>query len=172
MKKTLAVLVENRPGVLTHVSGLISRRGYNIASIAASPTEEPEITRISLVVEVADQDELEQIEAHLAKLITVVKVMDTNDTNYMARELALLKVWASQDARQDIISLADIFRARIIDIHPESIVIEITGESTKIDAFCELMNKHGIIEIIRTGEIFLSRKPVAAIKSDEGCFSY
>ena len=172
MKKTLAVLVENRPGVLTHVSGLISRRGYNIASIAASSTEEPDITRISLVVEVENMDELEQIEAHLAKLVTVVKVMDTNHVDCMARELALLKLWASQEARQDIISLADIFRAKIIDIHPETMVIEITGESTKIDAFCQLMSKHGIIEIIRTGEIFLSRKPVAAIKSNEGCFDY
>ncbi len=111
MKKTISVLVENRPGVLTHVSGLISRRGYNIASIAASSTEEPDITRISLVVEVENDEELEQIEANLAKLITVVKVIDANKGDFMSRELALLKLWASQEARQDIISLADIFRA-------------------------------------------------------------
>ncbi|MGI5892263.1 MAG: acetolactate synthase small subunit [Bacillota bacterium] len=162
MKHTLAVLVENRPGVLTHVSGLISRRGFNIESIAASSTEEPDITRISIVVEVAAQEELDQITTQLAKLIEVIKVLDLTEVDHIAREMALIKVRASSNSRSDITNVVDIFRAKIIDVHPETMVIEVTGESTKIDAFCDLMEQHGIVEIIRTGEIFLSRSPESA----------
>jgi acetolactate synthase-1/3 small subunit len=165
MKHTVTVLVENRPGVLTHVSGLISRRGFNIESIAASSTEEPDITRISIVVDVTSQEELDQINTQLAKLIEVIKVLDMTDIDHITREMALLKVRASSENRADITNVVDIFRAKIIDVHPETMVIEVTGEATKIDAFCHLMEKHGIVEIIRTGEIFLSRAPESAAQS-------
>ena len=172
MKHSLALIVENRPGVLTHISGLISRRGFNIDSIAASSTEQPDITRISLVVEVESKDALEQIIAQIEKLVQIIAVIDLTSQDHISRELALIKVAATPAARADISSLADIFRAKIVDVNPESLVIELTGEGKKIDAFCKMMEKHGIIEIIRTGEIFLSRQPESAIKAAEKIRKY
>lgn len=163
MKHTIAVLTENRPGVLTHVSALISRRGYNIETIAASSTEEPDVTRISLVVEVASQSELEQIVTQLDKLVHVIKVLDLTKNDKITREMALIKVKAQAETRGDITSVCDIFRAKIVDVHPETVVIEVTGEGAKIDAFCDLMEKYGIVEIIRTGEIFLTRYSQSAL---------
>ncbi|MGI6361335.1 MAG: acetolactate synthase small subunit [Bacillota bacterium] len=162
MKHTVTVLVENRPGVLTHVSGLISRRGFNIESIAASSTELPDVTRISVVLNVVDQAEIDQINDQFGKLIEVIKVVDMTEIDHIAREMALLKVKASEKERADITNVVAIFRAKIIDVHPETMVIEVTGEANKIDAFCQLMERHGIVEIIRTGEIFLSRSPESA----------
>ncbi|MDD2568263.1 MAG: acetolactate synthase small subunit [Clostridia bacterium] len=164
MKRTLSVLVENRPGVLTHISGLISRRGYNIESIAASSTELPDVTRISLVVEVVSTAQLEQIVAQLEKLVQVIKVIDMTNNESLVRELALLKIKVEPALRQEIINLTEIFRARILDVHPETMVIEITGDGEKVTAFCKLMEKYGIIEIIRTGEIFLTRDAEPAVK--------
>ncbi len=164
MKQSLSVLVENRPGVLTHVSALISRRGYNIETIAASSTEVPDVTRISLVMDVSSHQELEQILAQLEKLIHVIKVLDLSTTDKIGREMALIKVRAQAEARGDITNVCDIFRAKIVDVHPETVVIEVTGESTKIDAFCDLMGKYGIVEIIRTGEIFLTRYSHSALE--------
>ncbi len=168
MKHSIALLVENRPGVLTHVSAQISRRGFNIETIAASSTEAPDITRISIVLEVASQEELEQIVAQLEKLIRVVKVIDLTQKERIARELALVKVRAIAASRAEITNLCEIFRAKIVDVHPETVTIELTGEGDKIDAFCDLMSKHGIVEIIRTGEIFLSRDSKAARDLIEG----
>ncbi len=167
MKHSLALLVEDRPGVLTHISGLISRRGFNIASIAASSTEQADITRISLVVEVENKDELEQVIAQIEKLVQIVAVIDLTEEDHISRELALIKVAATPEARADISGVADIFRARVVDVHPESMVIELTGEEKKVDAFCKMMEKHGIIEIIRTGEVFLSRLPESAVQTAE-----
>lgn len=163
MKRSLAVLAENRPGVLTHVSALISRRGYNIESIAASSTEMPDITRISLEMEVSSQLELEQILAQLEKLVYVIKVLDLTNTEKIVREMALIKVQAEADLRAEITNICDIFRAKIVDVHPETLVAEVTGEGSKIDAFCDLMEKYGIVEIIRTGEILLSRSSRSAL---------
>lgn len=164
MKHTLSVLVENRPGVLTHVSALISRRGYNIESIAASSTEEPDITRISMVVDVATKEELEQIRTQLEKLIRVVKVLDMNEIDSISREMALVKVKADDESRPGISHICEIFRGHILDVHPHTIIIEVTGESRKIDAFCDLMDKYGIVEIIRTGEVCLGRESYSAAK--------
>jgi acetolactate synthase-1/3 small subunit len=161
MKHTLAVLVENRPGVLTHISGLISRRAFNIESIAAGYTEESETTRITIVVE-ADEIELEQVVNQLSKLIDVIKIIDLTGTDSIHRELALIKVKASYETRPDIVNIVHIFRARIVDVNPETMVIELSGEERKIDALCQVLNDHGIIEIVRTGKIALSRGPVPA----------
>lgn len=157
MKHTLALLAENYPGVMSHVLGLISRRGFNIESISASPTERQDITRISLVVEVSGEKELAQIICHLEKIVHILKVLDMTKEDPISREMALIKVRGNSDNRGDIANAVDIFRAKILDVHPDTMVIEITGEVKKVDAFCELMAKHGIVEIIRTGEIFLSR---------------
>ncbi len=162
MKYTLAVLVENRPGVLTHISGLISRRAYNIESIAASYTEEADTTRITIDVEVDDEIQLEQIVNQLSKLIDVIKIINLTHIDSIHRDLALIKVKASADTRSDIVDIVEIFRAKIVDVNRETMVIELTGEESKIDALCEVLMDYGIIEIARTGKIALSRGPVAA----------
>jgi acetolactate synthase-1/3 small subunit len=161
MKHTLAVLVENRPGVLTHISGLISRRAFNIESIAAGYTEEKETTRITIVVE-ADEIELEQVVNQLSKLIDVIKIIDLTAIDSIHRELALIKVKASIENRSDVVNIVQIFRARIVDVNPETMVIELSGEERKIDALCQVLDGHGIIEIVRTGTIALSRGPIPA----------
>lgn len=157
MNCTLAVLVENRPGVLTHISGLISRRAFNIESIAAGHTEEAETTRITISVGVDDEFELEQVVNQLSKLIDVIKIVNLTHIESIQRELALIKVKASQANRSDLVDIVEIFRAKVVDVNRETMVIELTGEDSKIDAFCEMLADFGIIEIVRTGKIALSR---------------
>lgn len=166
MKYTLAVLVENRPGVLTHISGLISRRAFNIESIAASHTEEPDTTRITLDVEAGDEIELEQVVNQLSKLIDVIKIVNLTHVDSIQRELALIKVRASKVNRPDLVDIVEIFRAKIVDINRETMVIELTGEQSKIDALCEVLADFGIIEIVRTGKIALSRGAVPAKETE------
>jgi len=161
MKYTLALLVVDRPTVLTHVSGLISRRGYNIMSIAAGPTEKSAVTRITIAVE-ADENSIDQVIQQLAKLVDVIKVINLTETRSITREMALIKVQALPEKRTDIVNIVSIFRARIVDVNNETMVIELTGEVEKIDAFCEVLKSHGIVEIVRTGEICLSRRPIPA----------
>lgn len=161
MKHTLAVLVENKPAVLSHISGLISRRYFNIASIAAGSTEDPDITRITIVVE-CDERELEQVINQLSKLINVVKIQNLTSTEAISRDLALIKVKASPETRSDIVDIVDIFRAKIVDVNRETMVIELTGEEDKIDALCQVLEDYGIIEIVRTGKVALARGPLAA----------
>ena len=161
MKKyLLAVLVDNKPGVLTHVSGLISRRAFNIESISAGYTEEPDVTRINIVVSVESENELAQVVSQLGKLIDVIKIVNLSLTDSIERELVLIKVKASKASRADIINVVNIFRANIVDVTPEDVVIELTGGESKIDALCEVLEEYGIIEIARTGAIALSRGPV------------
>ena len=161
MKKyNLAVLVDNKPGVLTHVSGLISRRAFNIESISAGYTEENSVTRINIEVSVEDHRELDQVVSQLGKLIDVIKIVNLGEVYSIVRELVLLKVRANKDTLGDIRNIADIFRGKIVDASPENVVIEITGGQSKIDAVCEMLKEFQIIEIARTGAIALSRGPV------------
>jgi acetolactate synthase-1/3 small subunit len=162
MKYTLAVLVENKPGVLTHISGLISRRAFNIESIAAGYTEEPDMTRITIVVDAGDEYELEQVINQLSKLIDVIKIVDLTGQDRIHRELALIKVTAAPARRAEVINIAEIFRAHIVDVNKETMIIELTGEELKIDAMCELLKDYGIREIVRTGRVAISRDPVSA----------
>ncbi len=162
MKYTLTVLVENRPGVLTHISGLISRRAFNIESIAAGPTEETDTTRITIGVEVEDEFELEQVVNQLSKLINVIKIVNLTYVDSIQRELALIKVRANKDKRSDLVDIVEIFRAKIVDVNRETLVVELSGEESKIDALCEVLADFGIIEIVRTGRIAVSRGPVPA----------
>ena len=159
-KFVLAVLVDNKPGVLTHVSGLISRRAFNIESISAGYTEEDAVTRINIVVSVESEQELDQVVTQLSKLIDVIKVVNLSKTESIERELVLIKVAATKAERADIINVANIFRANIVDVSPENVVIELTGGESKITALCEVLEEYGIIEIARTGTIALSRGPV------------
>ncbi len=159
-KFVLAVLVDNKPGVLTHVSGLISRRAFNIESISAGYTEENDVTRINIVVSVESEQELDQVVTQLSKLIDVIKVVNLSKAESIERELVLIKVAATKAERADIINVANIFRANIVDVSPENVVIELTGGESKITALCEVLEEYGIIEIARTGTIALSRGPV------------
>lgn len=162
MKYILAVLVDNRPGVLTHVAGLISRRAFNIESIAAGYTEEADVTRINIVVSVDDEIELEQVVNQLNKLIDVIKIVNLTRIDSIQRELVMIKVKANPATRSDIINVVEIFRAKIVDVNRETMVIELTGEQSKIDALCEVLADYEIIEIARTGAIALSRGPIPA----------
>lgn len=158
----LAALVDNKPGVLTHVSGLISRRAFNIESICAGYTEDEAVTRINLVVSVDSDQELEQVRNQLGKLIDVIKVVNISETEHLARELVLIKVGVSTAGRADIINIVNTFRAKIVDISKSNVIIELTGDTNKIDAICEVLSDYEILEIVRTGTIAISRGPLPA----------
>ena len=161
MKKySLALLVENKSGVLTHVAGLISRRAFNIESISAGYTEEPSVTRINIVVSVESENELDQVVNQLGKLIDVIKIVNLSKAPSIERELVMIKVKASKENRADIVGIVDIFRAQIVDVTSENIVIELTGNQNKIDAICEVLSDYEIVEIARTGVMALSRGPI------------
>jgi acetolactate synthase-1/3 small subunit len=157
MRYTLTVLAENRPGVLTHISGLISRRAFNIESIAAGSTEETDTTRITIDVDVEDEFELEQVVNQLSKLIHVIKIVNLTHVDSIQRELALIKVRGNKENRSDLVDIVEIFRANIVDVNRETLVVELSGEESKIDALCEVLADFGIIEIVRTGRIAVSR---------------
>ena len=161
MKKyLLAVLVDNKPGVLTHVSGLISRRAFNIESISAGYTEEPDVTRITIVVSVESKTELDQVVTQLGKLIDVIKIVNLSEVDSIERELVMIKVRADKSNRAELIDIVNIFRASIVDVSQENVVIELTGQQSKIDGIIEVLSEYEIIEIARTGAIALSRGPV------------
>ena len=165
MKSTLAVLVVNKPGVLARISGLLSRRGFNIESINAGYTEEPDITRITLVVN-GDADILYQVMQQLSKLIDVIKVVEIKSEVAVDRELALIKVNAEPQRRSDIVNLVSVFRANIIDVSRDTMVIEILGDEKKINAFCEVLQDFGIVEMVRTGKVVL-RRGSEAVKTSQ-----
>ncbi len=153
---TLSVLVANKPGVLTHVSGLFSRRGYNIDSLTVGVTENPDISRMTIVVH-GDEHVIEQVTKQLNKLIDIIKVVDISPQESVDRELALLKVNADTDRRAEIIEIVNIFRAKIVDVSAKSLIIEVTGSTDKINALEELMRPFGIKEMVRTGKVALVR---------------
>jgi acetolactate synthase-1/3 small subunit len=150
MKHTISVLVENEFGVLSRVSGLFSGRGFNIESLSVAPTFDPSISRITLVTRGDDQI-LEQITKQLNKLIDTIKVIDFTGQDFVERELALVKVTAEEDTRAEVLRIADIFRAKVVDVTPRSYTIEITGAPTKVDAIIELLQPMGIKELVRSG---------------------
>jgi acetolactate synthase-1/3 small subunit len=156
MKHTLSVLVENHPGVLSKVSGLFGRRGYNIESLVVSETEDRTISRMIIVVD-GDEEILEQVTKQLNKLIDVIKVNDVTNEETVDRQLLLVRVNADHSTRAEIIQLIDIFRARIIDIGSKSLMIEATGDETKIEAIIKLLKPFGIQELVKTGRISLVR---------------
>ncbi|AKB85450.1 MULTISPECIES: acetolactate synthase small subunit [Methanococcoides] len=156
MKHTLAVLVENKYGVLTRVAGLFSRRGFNIDSLAVGITEDPTISRMTIVVR-GDEHVLEQVTKQLNKLIEVIRVTDLGADESVERELALIKVNTDASNRAEIIQIVDIFRARIIDVASKSVTIEVTGDANKIKAIQTLLRPFGIKEMARTGKVALTR---------------
>ena len=156
MKHIIAVIVDNKPGVLARVAGLFSRRAYNIDSLAVGPTETKDVSRITLVVH-GNDDIVEQISKQLNKLPDVKKVLDLTQGEYISREIAMFKVRATAKTRNEIYTLAHAFRARIIDIAEETMVIEITGDTEKINGLEALLEKYGLQAIVRTGKIALAR---------------
>ena len=156
MSHTLSVLVENKPGVLTRVTSLFARRGFNIDSLAVGTTEDPTLSRITIVVS-AEDTPLEQITKQLHKLINVIKIQDLDPADSIDRELVLFKVNAPPEKRHEIIEIANVFRAKIIDVGRNSLTIEATGSSDKIQAMEDLFRAYGIKELARTGKIALSR---------------
>ncbi len=158
MKHTISTLVENKSGVLARVAGLFSRRGYNIASLAVSTTQDPHLSRMTIVVDdEGDATILEQISKQLYKLVDVIKVFDHTEDKIVESELSLIKVASSATTRAEIMQLIDIFRARIVDVSNGTLVVEATGKADKIDALVELLNKFGIQEMVRTGKVVLVR---------------
>lgn len=155
-KKVFQLLVDNTSGVLSRIAGLFSRRGYNIESITAGVTADPRYTRITIVTS-GDDEILEQIEKQLAKLVDIRDIKELKPEESVYRELVMIKIRATAEQRQSVISVADIFRANIIDVAPESLIIELTGNQQKIEAFIGLLDGYEILELARTGIAGLCR---------------
>jgi acetolactate synthase-1/3 small subunit len=155
-KHTLAVTVENKPGVLTRVATLFRRRGYNIDSLTVGTTEDDSISRMTIVVP-GDDKIIEQVTKQLYKLVDVIKIIDISQEQAVERELALIKVKADNTVRSEIVQIVDIFRARIVDIGRSSLIIEVTGDGNKIDAILDSLQPFGIQELVRTGKVAMVR---------------
>ena len=157
MKHTISVLVENKFGVLARIAGLFSGRGFNIDSLAVGETQDPTISRMTIVVH-GDDLVLEQVVKQLNKLIDVIKVIDMKGKERVERELVLIKVGANAKTRSEIMQIVDIFRAKIVDVAHESVTVEITGSEDKVNGFLDMMTAFGIREVARTGKIALIRE--------------
>src|SRR5437763_16251557 len=156
MRHVLSALVQNQPGVLAHVSGMLASRGFNIDSLAVGETEKPDLSRMTFVVH-GDDAVLEQVRKQLDKIVTVVKVQDISGEDFVERDLMLLKVKASPAQRVEISLLVEMFRARVVDVSPGDLMVEISGQERKIEAFIDLMRPYRILELARTGRIALVR---------------
>lgn len=163
MKHTISVLVENHFGVLAHVAGLFSARGFNIDSLAVGETEDPTVSRMTIIAQ-GDDRTLEQITKQLNKLIDVIKVQDLTEEEKISRELVLIKVQTGSAKRSEILQIVNTFRAKVVDVNPHSITVEVTGNEEKIDAILELLKPFGVKEVVRTGTIALSRKSELNLK--------
>lgn len=166
MRHTISVLVENHFGVLAHVSGLFSARGFNIDSLAVGETDDPTVSRMTIVAH-GDDRVIEQIMKQLNKLIDVIKVQDLSEEDKIERELVLIKVSASASSRPDLMQIVNTFRAKVVDVNPKTVTVEVTGNESKIDAMLELLRPFGVREVARTGAIALGRKSELSIKSGE-----
>ncbi|MCL2348593.1 MAG: acetolactate synthase small subunit [Planctomycetaceae bacterium] len=156
MRHVISALVQNVPGVLSHISGMLASRGYNIDSLAVGETEDNLLSRMTFVV-VGDVDVVVQIRKQLEKIVTVVRVDDISSEDHVERDLMLIKVPAPQEKRGDIIQLVDIFRAKIVDVNPDVLMIELAGKESKIEAFIDVLRPYGILSLVRTGIIAMVR---------------
>ena len=167
MKHTISVLVENHFGVLAHVAGLFSARGFNIDSLAVGETEDPSVSRMTIMAH-GDDRVIEQIIKQLNKLVDVIKVLVLTQEETISRELVLIKVSAAATNRSDILQIVNTFRAKVVDVSPKSLTVEVTGNEEKIDAMLELLRPFGIKEVVRTGTIALARKSELSLKKEKG----
>lgn len=156
MRHVLSALVMNQPGVLAHISGMLASRAFNIDSLAVGATENRELSRITFVVN-GDEKTLDQVRKQLEKIVTVVKVLDFSNQDYVERDLMLMKVSTDGQNRSEIRELTEIFRGKIIDVSPGHVMIEISGQESKVEAFIELMRGFGILEMVRTGRVAMLR---------------
>jgi len=157
MRHTISVLVENKFGVLTRIAGLFSGRGYNIDTLNVAPTQDPSASRMTIVTR-GDDATLEQIVKQLNKLVDVLKVIDFREGEYVDRELILVKVSVDSKSRAEVMQITDIFRAKIVDLQPKNVTIEITGSEYKVEKFIDLMKTFGILDRTRTGKVAMPRK--------------
>ena len=155
-KHTLSVLVENKPGVLTRIAGLFSRRGFNIDSLAVGPTEHPDVSRMTVVVDVEDLP-LEQVTKQLNKLVEVLKVVELDQNASVQREILLVKVRADMQTRSHILETAQLFRAKVVDVATDAVTIEATGSSDKLDALLRILEPFGIRELVQSGRVAIGR---------------
>ena len=155
-KHTITALVEDKPGVLNRVASMFRRRGFNISSLAVGNSEIPNLSRMTFVVE-GDSRTVEQVTKHLHKLIDVVKVADISDDNAVTRELALIRVRTTSHTRGEVMQITDLFRAHVIDVSPESVIIEVVGDDEKVDALQALLAPFGVVEVMRTGIVAMTR---------------
>jgi acetolactate synthase I/III small subunit len=160
-KHTISVLVENRFGVLTRVSGLFSARGYNIDSLCVGETEDPAVSRMTVVVR-GDDNVLDQIIKQLNKLVYTIEVIDLTQEDFVERELVMVKTTATRKQRSEVIEVVSIFRAKVVDVSPDAMVVEVTGSEGKVEAFIDMMRPFGIQEVVRTGRIAVTRAPKKA----------
>ncbi len=165
--RVLVALVENKPGVLTRVASLFRRRGYNIESLAVGHTETSELSRMTIVVDVAKTSAY-QVEQNLYKLVNVLKVDDLTEKPSVTRDMALIKVSVSPETRSDIMQIVNIFRAKVVDIAPASMIVEVTGAEAKVDSMVEMLRPFGILEMVRTGQIAMERGPSSMSKQFNG----
>ena len=156
MKHNIAVIVENKSGVLTRIAGLFSRRSFNIDSLSVGATDNPEYSRMTITVQ-GDRDVLEQVIKQLSKLINVIRVSEMDPSESLDRELAVIKVSVDRENRSEIMQIVNIFRARIIDVSQRSMIIEVTGDEEKVDAIIQLLRQFGIKELARTGKVSMLR---------------
>jgi acetolactate synthase-1/3 small subunit len=157
MRHTISILVENKFGVLTRVAGLFSGRGYNIDTLNVAPTQEADTSRMTIVTR-GDDATLDQIVKQLKKLVNVIEVQDFHEGEFVDRELVLVKVSVDAKSRAEVMQVTDIFRAKIVDVQPKSLTVEITGNESKVEKFLNLMKGFGIQELTRTGKVALARK--------------
>lgn len=155
-RHVLSALVQNQPGVLAHISGMFASRGFNIDSLAVGETEDPLMSRVSFVV-MGDDRTLEQVRKQLEKIVTVVQVQDISREDFVERDLMLIKIKATPDVRGEIQGLVAIFRGRVVDVSADQLMVEISGQERKIEAFIDAVRPYGIIELARTGRIALVR---------------
>ena len=156
MRRIISLLLENEPGALSRVAGLFSARAYNIEALNVAPTEDPTVSRMTLVT-VGDEDIIEQITKQLNKLIDVVKLLDITEAPHVEREMLIVKVQATDDLRKEMMRLSDIFRGRIVDVTTSTYVIELTGDQAKLDAFIDAIDDTAIIEVVRSGPLGIAR---------------
>jgi len=156
MKHTLSVLVENKPGVLARVAELFARRGFNIGSLAVGTTQKPDISRMTIVVDI-EEHSLEQVRKQLHKLVNVIEIVELDPESSVSREMVMVKIKVDSDNRSEVIEMVDIFRGNIVDVSKESIIVEVTGNAQKLRAFEDLVKPYGIRELVRTGKVALPR---------------
>ena len=165
MRHVLSALVTNQPGVLAHISGMLASRAFNIDSLAVGETENPEFSRITFVV-TGDGRVLDQVRKQLEKIVTVVKVLDFSHQDFVERDLMLIKICTAEGQRTEIRELVDIFRGRIVDVSPGHVMVEMSGQESKLEAFIDLMRPFGILEMVRTGRIAMLRSDAVHVDAN------